>query len=167
MGTSQNASDQPLAQRAVQDLTTARERFVRSTSNLTESMSGFAPAPGTMTTAQQVAHVARVLDWFVEGAFRSDGFDMNFEDQIKAVLAVETLSAAREWFERSMADAIRVLSAKSEAELAALLPPGPVLGGLPRIDIVREIVDHTAHHRGALTSYARMNNIVPADPYGM
>ncbi len=28
-----------------------------------------------MTVAQQVAHTAHTLNWFVEGAFRPEGFD--------------------------------------------------------------------------------------------
>ena len=120
-----------------------------------------------MTVAQHVAHVARVVDWFMEGAFRAEGFDMNFEPQIQTVLRIESLSSAREWFEKSMTGAIRLVAAQSDAELTTALPPGPVLGGLPRITIVREIVEHTSHHRGALTVYTRLKNIEPPDPYGM
>ena len=156
-----------LAQRAVEELVIVRERFNRSTRNLTEAMSGFTPAEETMSTAQQVAHTARVIDWLMEGAFRSQGFDMEFEAQIRLVMAVESLSAAREWFEKSIDGAIQILGAQSDVDLMALLPPGPVLSGRPRIGIVREIVDHTAHHRGALTLYARMKAIAPPDPYGL
>lgn len=76
-----------------------------------------------MTVAQHVAHAARVIDRFMQGAFDPEGFDMNFEDQIKSVLAVQSLTSARDWFEKSIA--------------------------------------------GALTTHARLNNVVPADPYGM
>jgi uncharacterized damage-inducible protein DinB len=92
---------------------------------------------------------------------------MNFEEQIKVVLRIESLAAAREWFEKSVNDAITLLAAQNDEELMKLLPAGPVLGGKPRVSIVREIVDHTAHHRGAITVYARLNNRVPPDPYGM
>jgi len=156
-----------LAQQAVRELTIARERFNRSTHNLTDAMSGFAPGEETMSTAQQVGHTARVIDWFIEGAFRSEGFDMDFEEQVKLVMAVDSLSAAREWFEKSMDNAIQILAAQSDVDLMALLASGPVLGGMPRLGIVREIVDHTAHHRGALTVYARMKGIAPLDPYGL
>jgi uncharacterized damage-inducible protein DinB len=156
-----------LAEKAIEDLSVAQERFNRSTSNLTESISGFAPAEGMMTTAQHVAHAARVIDWFMEGAFRPGGFDMNFEEQIKLVLGVDSLSAAREWFERSVTSAIALLAAQRDADMIVLLPDGPVMGGMPRVAIIREIVDHTAHHRGALTTYARINHIAPPDPYGM
>jgi hypothetical protein len=132
-----------LARQAVGDLTIARDRFDRSTHNLTEAISEFAPAEGMMTTAQQVAHVAHVIDWFMEGTFRPEGFDMNFEDQITLVLAVESLSAARDWFEKAVADAIEILSAQSDAQLMVPLPPGPVLGGMPRIGIGREITPTT------------------------
>ena len=83
------------------------------------------------------------------------------------VLAVNSLSSAREWFEKAVTHAISHFEAQSDAELVALIPPGPVLGGMPCIGIILEIVEHTAHHRGALTAYARMNGLVPQDPYGM
>lgn len=155
-----------LSQQAVAELRLAHERFNRSTQNLPEDLSGFTPAQGMMTASQQVAHCARVIDWFMEGAFRSEGFDMNFEDQIKQVLAVESLANARAWLDRAMLSAIAVLSGKSDDDLTAAIVQGPVMGGMPVFAIVSAIVDHTAHHRGALTTYARANAIIPADPYG-
>lgn len=53
----------------------------------------------------------------------------------------------------------------SEAELAAPMAENPILSG-PVHHVVAAIVDHTAHHRGALTVYARLRGQVPAMPYG-
>jgi uncharacterized damage-inducible protein DinB len=39
------------------------------------------------------------------------------------------------------------------------------MGGLSRMAIFSAITDHTAHHRGALTVYARLNKLVPPMPY--
>ena len=75
-----DASSSPsLAQQAIEDLTVTHERFKRSTHNLTGEVSRFTPAARAMSAAQHVAHAARVIDWFIEGAFRPEGFDMNFE----------------------------------------------------------------------------------------
>ncbi len=90
---------------------------------------------------------------------------MNFEDQINQVLAVGSLANARAWLDHSMESAIGTLSIKTDADLMSPLAEGPVMGGMPVFAIVSAIVDHTAHHRGALTTYARANGIVPADPY--
>jgi len=68
-----------LSQQAVAELRFAHERFNRSTQCLPETLWDFAPMPGMMTTSQQVAHCGRVIDWFMEGAFRQEGFDMNFQ----------------------------------------------------------------------------------------
>ena len=38
-----------------------------------------------MTVAQQVAHAAQTLDWFVEGAARPEGFDLNFHEHARAL----------------------------------------------------------------------------------
>jgi uncharacterized damage-inducible protein DinB len=154
-----------LAQQAVGELAAAQEYFNRSTRNLAESHSGFAPAPGMMTAAQMVAHVAQTVDWFIEGAFREEGFSMDFEAAAKETNGYDSLAAARAWFERSVAEAAATLGSKSDAELLELLPAGPIMGGMPRIAILGAITDHTAHHRGALSVYARLNGMVPPMPY--
>ncbi|BDC51208.1 hypothetical protein F183_A35240 [Bryobacterales bacterium F-183] len=142
------------------------ERFFNtSTKELTEEMSNFSPAPGVMTAAQQVAHAAQTIDWFVEGAFRPEGFDMDFEAHAKLIEGVTSLAVAREWFAKSIANAKAILGSKSDEELASPLPDGPIMGGAPRFSIVSGMTDHTAHHRGALTIYARLNSKTPPMPY--
>ena len=154
-----------LAKQCVGELAATQEFFNRSTRNLTEAISGYAPAEGLMTTAQQVAHAAQTIDWFMEGAFGPSGFSMDFESMAKVVAQVKSLQAAREWFDKSVASASATLGAKSDADLLTPLPPGPIMGGMPRMAIVGAITDHTAHHRGVLTVHARLNKIVPPMPY--
>ena len=64
-----------------------------------------------------------------------------------------------------MAVAKATLSSKSNAELTAPIADGPIMGGAPRMAIISAITDHTAHHRGALTVYARVSGLVPPMPY--
>ena len=154
-----------LAQQAIAELTNVHEFFNRSTGSLTEAHSGYAPVEGMMTAAQQVAHAAQTIEWFMEGAFRPEGFDMDFEGHAKVFMAVDSLTAARAWFEKAVAGAKTILAGKSDGDMMAPLPPGPIMGGAPRVAAISAITDHTAHHRGALTVYARMNKIVPPMPY--
>ncbi len=153
------------AQACAQQLASTKEWFDRSTRVLTEDDSGFAPSEGTFTTAQQVAHVAQTVDWFLDGAFRPEGFSMDFETLDAEVRKVESLTAAREWLDRSFAAATEKLSSCSPEQLAEPLPPGPVMGDMPRFAIIGAIGDHTAHHRGVLTVYSRMQGHEPAMPY--
>jgi uncharacterized damage-inducible protein DinB len=154
-----------LSQQALITLRTAHEYFNRSTRNLTEAQSVFAPAEGMMTAAQQVAHAAHTIEWFIQGAFRPEGFDMNWDEQAKLVGRCTSLEQARAWFERAVAGAVAKVGSLGDAELLAPIAEGPVMGGLPRMAIFPAINDHTAHHRGALTVYARLNGIVPPMPY--
>ena len=154
-----------IAQQAFMELDSAHEFFNRSTRNLTEAHSTFAPAEGMMTVAQQVAHVAQTIDWFVEGAFRPEGFDQNWEEQAKTLASYTSLEKARAWFERAVANAKAKVAPMTDADLLVPLPEGPIMGGAPRMAIFGDINDHTAHHRGALTVYARLNGIVPPMPY--
>ena len=154
-----------LADQAVAELSNTEQFFNRSTRALSEEHSGVRPAPGMMSAAQQVAHAAQTIDWFIEGAFRPEGFDTNFEAHAKALENCTSLAAARAWFAKAMAAAGATLSTKSDAELMAPIAAGPIMGGAPRMAIMSGITDHTAHHRGALTVYARVNGIVPPMPY--
>lgn len=154
-----------LAQNALTELQAAQEYFTRSTRSLDESHSTFAPVPGMMTAAQQVAHAAHTIDWFIQGAFRPEGFDTNWETHAVVVNGYTSLAASRAWFDKAMAAAKTAVEGKSDAELLVPLPAGAIMGGAPRMAIFGAITDHTAHHRGALTVYARLQGLVPPMPY--
>ena len=147
-------------------LIASKDFFERSTRVLDEADSGFRPQAGMMTVAQQVTHTAQTLDWFIEGASRPEGFDLDFEVHARALEAVTSLAAARQALEAAYANAVRFLRSRSPEELAQALPPGPVMGGQPISDIVWAMVEHTAHHRGALTVYSRELGKIPPMPYG-
>lgn len=154
-----------LAAQAVIEIDAAHEYFNRSTRNLTEAQAALTPAPGMMTAAQQVAHAAQTIDWFMEGTFRPHGFSLDFEEHARAVAAVTSLAEARAWFERAIAAARASIGAMSDEELLVPIADGPIMGGAPRFAMIGAITDHTAHHRGALTVYARLAGIVPPMPY--
>lgn len=147
------------------DLRNIREYFERSTRNLSEEDSEFAPAAGMFTAAQHVAHVAQTVEWFFEGAFRPEGFPMDWEGMDREVRAVKSLAEARRWLDRAFAMGEAAIASHSAAEWEAPLPDGPIMGGAPRFTILGAIRDHTAHHRGALTVYTRLRGKVPPMPY--
>ena len=147
-------------------LASSQDFFDRSTRVLEEADSGFRPREGMMTVAQQVAHTAQTLDWFIEGAFRPEGYDLDFAKHAQALEAITSLTAARQTLKAAFANAIRILRSHSPEDLARPLPPGPIMGGQPISDIVWAMVEHTAHHRGALTVYSRELGKVPVMPYG-
>jgi uncharacterized damage-inducible protein DinB len=147
-------------------LLTSKDFFERSSRVLDEADSQFCAQEGMMSVAQLVAHTAQTLDWFIEGATRREGFDLDFEKHAKATAAVTSLAAARQMLETAYANAIRFLRSRSPEDLARPLPPGPIMGGQPVSDIVWAMVEHSAHHRGALSVYSRLLGKVPQMPYG-
>jgi len=142
-----------------------KECFDRATACFAEADAGFAPVPGVFTVAQHVAHVAQTIDWFLEGAFRPEGFDTDFAAHLARVERVTSLAEARAWLDRAVARGVEILKAQGPAEMARPIAPGPVLGGAPRSAILAGITDHTAHHRGALAVYARLRGKIPPMPY--
>jgi uncharacterized damage-inducible protein DinB len=150
---------------ALNTLKSTKEYFDRSTRCLEEKHSTFAPADGMYTAAQQIGHVAIVVDWFVKGASRPEGFDMNFEQHEIDVRKVKTIKEARAMLDQSFKAAEKFAKSLSAAEIAKPLPDGPIMAGMPRFAIFPAIDEHTAHHRGALTVYSRMLGLTPAMPY--
>jgi uncharacterized damage-inducible protein DinB len=154
-----------IAAELIKDLDLSEQFFERSTRCLTEDQSNFRPVEGVWTVAQQVAHVAQTIDWFVEGAARPEGFDLDFEKHTAAVERVTSLDESRKWLSQAYANARRFFADKNDKELLRPLPDGPVMGGVPILGVVGAIVDHSAHHRGALTIYSRLTGKTPIMPY--
>jgi len=146
-------------------LSAMKEYFDRSTRVLEEKDSNYAPVSGMLTAAQQIAHAAQTVEWFVDGAFAAAGFDMDFERMDKEVHAVTSIAAARAWMVRACDKAKSVIESHSEADWEAPFPPNPIMGEVPKFALFFALADHTAHHRGALTVYSRQLGYVPPMPY--
>ena len=101
----------------------------------------------------------------MNGAFNAGGFDLDFDRLNNEVRAVASLKAARQWMDRACAAAKATVDGHSDEEWTAPLPPGPIMGGMPRFTILGALTDHSAHHRGALTVYSRLLGKVPPMPY--
>jgi len=140
-------------------------KYIRSTISIFEEEdAGFAPQPELYTVAGHIAHAADSVEWFVDGAF-GEGWNMDFEGLIAAARAVETLEEAVAWLDRAFEKAIATFEAASDDDLAAPIPDDRIMPGASRSAIVVPLVDHTAHHRGALTVYARLLGKVPGMMY--
>lgn len=150
---------------ALYEIQTTRHFFHRSTRCLTEADSGFRATPDTMTVAQQVAHTAQTIDWLRDGMF-DDNWDMDFEKGAAATQAFTSLAAARLELDAAWDRMQARVESSSEQELGSPLADNPFFGVRPRHSCIKALVDHTGHHRGALTVYARLAGKVPEMPYG-
>ena len=150
---------------AIISLNSAKKFFDTSTSCFTEEDSGFSPGEGCFTVAQQIAHVAQTIDWFVAGVFGGHGFDENFAEHETRVRNVTSLNEAKAWWDRAMQSALEAWGTKSAEELARPIENDNIMGGAPKGAALNGITDHTAHHRGALTVYARLLGKVAPMPY--
>ena len=149
----------------VKRLRECQEYFDRSTRNLVEEDSGFVPAEGMYSIAAQVAHVAQTVNWMMDGGF-GNGWTMDFAEHDAQARAVVSLNQSRELLKQAFDRAESIFRSQSETELEDRFPDDdPILPGLPRFAVLGGIEDHTAHHRGALTVYARLIGKVSPMPY--
>ncbi len=137
----------------------------RTCSVFTEDDSDYAPTGGQFTVAQQVAHVAQTIDWFMAGGFSEEGFDLDFAAHQQAIRKVNSLAEAFVMLAQSVDAATATLADKTQDDMMAPVAEGPVMGGEPRAAVVGAIAEHTAHHRGSLAVYARLRGYAPPMPY--
>ncbi|WP_419942467.1 DinB family protein [Candidatus Palauibacter sp.] len=152
------------AERLAADLSMSVKLFKKTLETFDEDDSGFAPQPGLFTVAGHVAHAAGTVDWFVDGVF-GEGWDMDFEGHLQEAHATTSLADGMTWLDHAYERAIEVIGSASDDELNEPIGDPRIMAGQPRGAIVNGITDHTAHHRGALTVYARLLGKVPVMPY--
>ncbi len=147
------------------ELEKSREFFDRSTRELKEEDSGFKPTPEMMTAAQQIAHNAHTIHWFLDGAFSPTGFDMDFEKHGKELAKVSSITAARAELDKAYRRAMQELNERPASEWTEVMADKVIMPGAPRFSVISAIVEHTSHHRGALSVYTRLVGKVPPMPY--
>lgn len=139
--------------------------FEKTISCFSEADGPFAPKDGMFTVAQHVAHAAQTVEWFLEGAFRPGGMDMDFESLEEDVRAITSLEDARAWWTTALQQAHEVIEGSAPEAWDEPIR-GKLMAGMPRRSALGGINDHTAHHRGALAVYARLLEREPPMPYG-
>ena len=154
-----------MKQGLIEQLKTQEKFFLNTISCLTEEDSGFKPNEEMYSVAQHVGHTAETVDWFLEGAFGDKGFDMNFENYAERMKKHISFDESVNYFKEATANGIERLKAVSDAELIVPIT-AKIMTGAPKMSVVGAIVDHTAHHRGALAVYARLLDQKPQMPYG-
>lgn len=132
---------------------------------LNEDDSAFKPKDEMFTVAQHIGHAAETYDWFIEGAFGEKGFDMNFDDYAERIKIYTSYNECVEQFKTAVANAIQKIEGLTEPELMTPIT-AEIMKGAPKMSIVYALADHTAHHRGALSVYARLLGKKPQMPYG-
>ncbi len=154
----------PAAEGFTKELEMDLKFFKATLSVFREEDAGYAPQPELYTVAGHVAHTADTVNWFVEGAFGT-GWDMDFAALIAHAKAVTSLAEATAQLAQAFAKAAEVIGAASDGQLFEPIPDKQIMEGAPRCSIVSGITDHTAHHRGALAVYARLQGKEPPMPY--
>ena len=149
----------------IEQLKTQEKFFLNTISCLTEEDSSFKPDEDIYTVAQHVGHAAETVEWFLEGAFGEKDFDMNFDNYEERVKKYTSFDRCVGQYKDAIAKGIEKLNEVPDTELIAPIT-AQIMTGAPKMAVVGAIADHTAHHRGALSVYARLLGKKPQMPYG-
>jgi uncharacterized damage-inducible protein DinB len=150
-------------QSMIEQLKTQQSFLMNTISCFSEDDSSFKPKDELFTVAQHLGHTAETITWFFEGAF-GKGFDMNFENYEEKMKKYTSFNECVELYNKNTNDAIAKIESLSEEELYAPIE-GEIMKGAPKLAIIYGLGDHTAHHRGALSVYARLLDKTPKMPY--
>ncbi len=146
------------------NLNNTRQFFNKTIECFSEEDSGFAPTPELYTVAGHVEHAAHTIEWLLDGGF-GKGWDLNFEEHMKHCKGEKSLEQARAHLEKAFQRALETIENSTNDTLLEPIPNDVILDGAPRAATVAAIVDHTAHHRGALAVYSRLMGKTPEMPY--
>ncbi|MEX2672747.1 MAG: DinB family protein [Phycisphaeraceae bacterium] len=146
------------------ELKATRQFFLKTLSSFEQRDSTYQPMDGVYSVAGHVHHVADTVNWFVEAAF-GKGWNLDFEASIARSKQAMSLKDEKKHVDEAFARAEQAIGGANETELDEAIPDQALMPGTPRAGIVGGIVDHTAHHRGALAVYARLLGKEPPVPY--
>lgn len=159
-----------------------------------EGESDFRPTKDTLSVANQVLHVAIANEYFLSGMFgpyegyaplckgelgfidmgwvgladeKELGVVLNVDEWPIATAASTSLTKALALFDSVMDDAAEMFESRTVEEIErARLPENPVIPtDYTYSDILELMIDHIAHHRGALVTYAHLLGKDPKIPY--
>jgi len=141
----------------------ARHNFLRVVEPLDESNSSYCPTPDMWTAAEQVFHAGSGINWFREGIFGA-GFAEAHEAHAKDESEAKSLKHAVDHFNGAMDLLIDALNKVDDSVFKEPVPEDAPING-KKGDVISNILDHTAHHRGALQTYVRLLGKTPNSPY--
>ncbi|MEZ4454029.1 MAG: DinB family protein [Nannocystaceae bacterium] len=169
-----------------------KSAFHRTMDCFDESHSTYRPAPGMLTAADQVLHVLNSNEYMLSGLFgpfdgigpasrwqrgfgdlswlryaNTGDFEAHLPTSPALAEARSSLGKALELLDQSLFITALVLESKGPDELTAPLLENPLfpVDGLTSEDLLESMFDHVAHHRGALSQYARLLGLDPKLPY--
>ncbi|WP_164017602.1 DinB family protein [Pyxidicoccus trucidator] len=172
----------------------AHKQFFRRTLQAFQDQdAAFQPRPGMLSVAGHVHHVTAGLELFLAGVFpamerfqgrewksrRGEGqvwlgLGPGFTSMEWTKVSNENLSGgsdaesplafALRAFDETMDLAAELYGQLSREELLLPLPENPIRLRTPQ-EALEIMIDHTAHHRGALAQYARLLDREPKIPY--
>lgn len=185
-------SAEPPVSMAAGRLNIHREFFRRTTASFRSEEGSFQPRPDMLSVNGQILHVTAAIELFLSGlfvafdrfkgsrwvSFRGEGeswigldggfADMGWTEQAslehESDDGAKPLEAALTAFDETMSIAAAVFSQLTPEEMTSALPPNPLDLRTPQ-HVLEILLDHTAHHRGALAQYARLLGHDPSIPY--
>ena len=149
----------------------AREGAItrRTIERVPEGRGEWKPHDKSMPLGRLAMMVATMPSW-IAMMMQKDEFDLNPPGGGSSFAQrLETRNELLAALDRGVSDARAALSGATEEQLMKpwrLLVGGNVVSEKPRHVVLRDTINHLAHHRGQLTVYLRMNDVPVPSIYG-
>jgi len=145
------------------------KRTRRALERVPEGREDWKPHEKSMTLGRLAMLVAQMPSWLGMIIHRDD-LDLNPENGSSAVQRpLRTVAELVQALDQGAADARQALTSTSDEHLMKpwrLLVRGSVVSEELRHVVIRDTFAHLAHHRGQLTVYLRLNNVLVPAIYG-
>lgn len=145
------------------------KRTRRALERVPEGREDWKPHEKSMTLGRLAMLVAQMPSWLAMIIHRDD-LDLNPANGSSAApRPLRTVAELVQALDQGAADARQALTSTSDEHLMKpwrLLVRGSVVSEEPRHVAIRDVFAHLAHHRGQLTVYLRLNNVLVPAIYG-
>jgi uncharacterized damage-inducible protein DinB len=127
---------------------------------------GWKPHEKSMTMEQLALHIAD-LSGFLQTIFTSDELDLAIREHQSP--KVNAISDILERFDANVAGTIDLLKKQTDEHLLQFWKMRlgeKVIVDLPRLTVLRSMINHYIHHRGQLSVYLRLKDVPLPSIYG-
>ena len=102
-----------MKQGIIENLKSMRQFFLNTINCLTEEDSAYAPKEDMYKVSEHIGHTAHTVEWFMDGAFSPQGFDMNFENYAERMKQHTSLTKSIAYFQDTVEQAIQKIQDRS------------------------------------------------------
>jgi uncharacterized damage-inducible protein DinB len=133
------------------------QKLITMAEDFPENKYDFKPTPAQKTFGEQLMHVARANDYFMQALQGHEPKNDEASEKVKGKTEVVA------YIKKSFADGAGIITEKGDSGMTQMLADPESGERMPLISMAYEAVEHSGEHYGQLVVYYRVAGLVPPE----